>query len=208
MEDGDRDPDDLPPDVNMADLTAGERAALTKARKKRVSALQRVGELLAARAWEDQREARREDWRDLQELLAELRAAQQEDQDARAAMLTAMDRSSNSTNELTRAVTLLVQTHYGQTPPSHSCQQGPGAMATQALPPKRPQPGTSSAPQWAIVPQPPQAGPTATGPSTTAWPQRSSHRSPAQTPQAPGPHQPIHHNRVPVPPGPRTPRDP
>ncbi|KAL8213431.1 UNVERIFIED_CONTAM: hypothetical protein K2H54_065104 [Gekko kuhli] len=35
MENHDRDPDQLPPDVYMADLTAGERAALTKARKKR-----------------------------------------------------------------------------------------------------------------------------------------------------------------------------
>ncbi|KAL8220968.1 UNVERIFIED_CONTAM: hypothetical protein K2H54_056961 [Gekko kuhli] len=39
MEDSDRDPDHLPPDVNMADLTAGERTALTKARWKEPSLL-------------------------------------------------------------------------------------------------------------------------------------------------------------------------
>ncbi|KAL8177623.1 UNVERIFIED_CONTAM: hypothetical protein K2H54_014744 [Gekko kuhli] len=34
LENWDRDPEELPPDVYMADLTAGERSALTKARKK------------------------------------------------------------------------------------------------------------------------------------------------------------------------------
>ncbi|KAL8190755.1 UNVERIFIED_CONTAM: hypothetical protein K2H54_060567 [Gekko kuhli] len=61
LENQDRDPEQLPPDVYMADLTAGERSAFTKARKKRVSALQSVGELLAAQAREEHREAMRED---------------------------------------------------------------------------------------------------------------------------------------------------
>ncbi|KAL8182689.1 UNVERIFIED_CONTAM: hypothetical protein K2H54_061895 [Gekko kuhli] len=102
LENQDRDPEQLPPDIYMADLTAGERAAFTKARKKRVSALQSVGELLAAQAWEEHREAMREDHRNFQEFLTEMRTARQEDQDAHAMMLAAMERSLNSTDELTR----------------------------------------------------------------------------------------------------------
>ncbi|KAL8178511.1 UNVERIFIED_CONTAM: hypothetical protein K2H54_049803 [Gekko kuhli] len=63
MESRDRDPEELPPDVAMADLTAGERSALTKSRKKRVSALQSVGELIATQAREEHREAMRADER-------------------------------------------------------------------------------------------------------------------------------------------------
>ncbi|KAL8170051.1 UNVERIFIED_CONTAM: hypothetical protein K2H54_062403 [Gekko kuhli] len=104
LENQDRDPEQLPPDVYMADLTAGERAAFTKARKKRVSALQSVGELLAAQAQEEHRKAWREDRRDFQEFLMEMRAARQEDQDAHAMMLAAMERSLNSTDKLTQVV--------------------------------------------------------------------------------------------------------
>ncbi|KAL8219139.1 UNVERIFIED_CONTAM: hypothetical protein K2H54_008456 [Gekko kuhli] len=90
LENQDRDPEQLPPDVYMADLTAGERSALTKARKKRVSALQSVGELLAAQAREEHREAMREDQRNFQQFLTEMRSARQADEDARGVMLAAM----------------------------------------------------------------------------------------------------------------------
>ncbi|KAL8172662.1 UNVERIFIED_CONTAM: hypothetical protein K2H54_005752 [Gekko kuhli] len=93
----------------MGDLMAGEKAAFTKARKKRVTALQSVGELLVTQAREDHREARREDRRDFQDFLKEMRAARQEDKDARAMMLTAMERSVHSTDKLTRAISLLVR---------------------------------------------------------------------------------------------------
>ncbi|KAL8221176.1 UNVERIFIED_CONTAM: hypothetical protein K2H54_060565 [Gekko kuhli] len=75
MENRDRDPEELPPDVTMADLTAGERSALTKSRKKRVSALQSVGELIATQAREEHREAMRADERRYQEFLREMRCA-------------------------------------------------------------------------------------------------------------------------------------
>ncbi|KAL8219214.1 UNVERIFIED_CONTAM: hypothetical protein K2H54_013185 [Gekko kuhli] len=90
LENQDRDPEQLPPDVYMADLTAAERSALTKARKKRVSALQSVGELLAAQAREEHREAMREDQRNFQQFLTEMRSARQADEDARGVMLAAM----------------------------------------------------------------------------------------------------------------------
>ncbi|KAL8203050.1 UNVERIFIED_CONTAM: hypothetical protein K2H54_037315 [Gekko kuhli] len=109
LENQDRDPEQLPPDVYMADLMAGERSAFTKARKKRVSALQSVGELLAAQAREEHREAMREDQRNFQQFLTEMRAARQEDEDARGVMLAAMARSQKSMEELTSVVRLLVE---------------------------------------------------------------------------------------------------
>ncbi|KAL8175518.1 UNVERIFIED_CONTAM: hypothetical protein K2H54_027091 [Gekko kuhli] len=123
MQNHDRDPEQLPPDVYMGDLTAGEKAAFTKARKKWVTALQSVGELLAAQAREDHREARREDRRDFQDFLKEMRAARQEDKDARAMMLAAMERSVHSTDELTWAVSLLVRAQVGRLTPAHPCSQ-------------------------------------------------------------------------------------
>ncbi|KAL8221209.1 UNVERIFIED_CONTAM: hypothetical protein K2H54_061382 [Gekko kuhli] len=114
LENQDRDPEhelgcELPPDVYMADLTAGERSALTKARKKRVSALQSVGELLAAQAREEHREAMRADERHYQEFLKEMRSARQAEEDARGVMLAAMAQSNKCTQELTSVVSRLVE---------------------------------------------------------------------------------------------------
>ncbi|KAL8219376.1 UNVERIFIED_CONTAM: hypothetical protein K2H54_022157 [Gekko kuhli] len=162
MEDGNPDQEHLPPDINMADLTAGERAALTKARKKRVLALQSISECLAAQAQEDHREAQRKDQRDIQEFLVELRAAQQEDQEARAMMLAVLERSIHLTDELTRVVNLLVQTHCGRPTPAHPCHQDLGAVVADGVPADGSVPGNSSAVQWPMPPQPPQTAPPST----------------------------------------------
>ncbi|KAL8221074.1 UNVERIFIED_CONTAM: hypothetical protein K2H54_058504 [Gekko kuhli] len=109
MESRDRDPEELPPDVAMADLTAGERSALTKSRKKRVSALQSVGELIATQAWEEHREAMRADERRYQEFLREMRSARQAEEDARGRMLAALTESNECTRELTGVLSRLVE---------------------------------------------------------------------------------------------------
>ncbi|KAL8220799.1 UNVERIFIED_CONTAM: hypothetical protein K2H54_055091 [Gekko kuhli] len=145
---------ELPPDVYMVDLTAGERAAFTKARKKRVSALHSVGELLAAQAREEHREAMREDQRNFQQFLTEMRTARQEDQDARAMMLAAMERSLNSTDELTRVVSLLVQAQVAHLATSRARNQDLCAEAAQGVPSGRSAYGTDSGIQWHMPPQP------------------------------------------------------
>ncbi|KAL8174524.1 UNVERIFIED_CONTAM: hypothetical protein K2H54_048203 [Gekko kuhli] len=154
---------ELPPDVYMADLMAGERAAFTKARKKRVSALQSVGELLAAQPREEHREARREDRRNFQEFLTEMRTARQEDQDAHAMMLAAMERSLNSTDELTRIVSLLVQAQVAHLAMSQARNQDLRAEAAQGVPSGRSAYGTDSGIQWHMPPQPPLTFPPYTG---------------------------------------------
>ncbi|KAL8219072.1 UNVERIFIED_CONTAM: hypothetical protein K2H54_003234 [Gekko kuhli] len=64
----------LPPDVNMGDLTAGERAALITVRRRRVSAIQRVADRLADQAAEESRAAERAEQRRHEEVLTEMRA--------------------------------------------------------------------------------------------------------------------------------------
>ncbi|KAL8220829.1 UNVERIFIED_CONTAM: hypothetical protein K2H54_055366 [Gekko kuhli] len=117
----------LPPDVYMADLTA-------------------------AQAREEHREAMREDRRDFQEFLTEMRAARQEDQDARAVMLAAMERSQKSTDELTRVVSLLVQAQVVHLTTSQARNQDLRAEAAQGVPSGRSPYGTASGIQWHMPP--------------------------------------------------------
>ncbi|KAL8163072.1 UNVERIFIED_CONTAM: hypothetical protein K2H54_006229 [Gekko kuhli] len=173
LENQDRDPEQLPPDVYMADLTASERAAFTKARKKRISALQSVGELLAAQAWEEHREAQREDRRDFQEFLQEMRAARQEDQEARAMMLAAMDRSQNSTNKLTRVVSLLVQAHVVWLTTSQPPNQDLHPEAALGVSYGRSAHGTDSGIQWHMPPSHQRLSP----PTQVMLPKHSTHWS-------------------------------
>ncbi|KAL8206793.1 UNVERIFIED_CONTAM: hypothetical protein K2H54_025738 [Gekko kuhli] len=154
---------ELPPDVYMADLTAGEKAAFTKAREKRVSALQTVGELLVAQAREEHREAMREDHRNFQEFLTEMRTARQEDQDAHAMMLAAMERSLNSTDELTRVISLLVQAQVAHLATSQARNQNLRAEAAQGVPSGRSTYGTDNGIEWHVPPQPPLTFPPYTG---------------------------------------------
>ncbi|KAL8219307.1 UNVERIFIED_CONTAM: hypothetical protein K2H54_018337 [Gekko kuhli] len=64
----------LPPDANMENLTAGERAALITVRRRRVTALQRFANLLTDQAAEESRAAERAEQRRHEEVLAEMRA--------------------------------------------------------------------------------------------------------------------------------------
>ncbi|KAL8221130.1 UNVERIFIED_CONTAM: hypothetical protein K2H54_059879 [Gekko kuhli] len=145
---------ELQPDVYMADLMADERAAFTKARKKRVSALQSVGELLTAQTREEHREAMREDQRNFQQFLMEMRTARQEDQDAWAMMLAAMARSQKSTEELTRVVNLLVQAQVAHLATGQARNLDRCAEAAQGAPSGRAAYGTDSGIQWQMPPQP------------------------------------------------------
>ncbi|KAL8221092.1 UNVERIFIED_CONTAM: hypothetical protein K2H54_058882 [Gekko kuhli] len=154
LENQDRDPEQLPPNVYMADLTAGERAAFMKARKKRVSALQSIGELLAAQAREEHREAMREDQRNFQLFLTEMRTARQEDQDARAMMLAAMARSQKSTEELTSVVCLLVKAQVAHLATIQARNPERCTEAAQGAPSGRAAYGTDSGIQWKMPPQP------------------------------------------------------
>ncbi|KAL8190545.1 UNVERIFIED_CONTAM: hypothetical protein K2H54_055560 [Gekko kuhli] len=153
LENQDRDPEQLPPDVYMADLTAGERSAFTKARKKRVSALQSVGELLAAQAREEHREAMREDQRNFQQFLTEMRTARQEDEDARGMMLAAMARSQKSMEELTSVVRLLVEAQVAHLATIQARNPDRRAEAAQGAPSGRAAYGTDSGIQWQMPPQ-------------------------------------------------------
>ncbi|KAL8189869.1 UNVERIFIED_CONTAM: hypothetical protein K2H54_022840 [Gekko kuhli] len=108
-----QDPERLPPDVNMEDLTPGERAALITARRRRISALQRVADNLADRAAEESRAAERVEQRRHREVLEEMRAGRArdgEDREDRQAMRQAMDTSSAAIVDLSRAITMLVDT--------------------------------------------------------------------------------------------------
>ncbi|KAL8185543.1 UNVERIFIED_CONTAM: hypothetical protein K2H54_054525, partial [Gekko kuhli] len=103
----------LPLDVNMGDLTAGEKAALITARRRRVSALQCIADQLADQAMEESRAAERAEQRRHEEVLAEMRAGQagiEEDWEDWRAMRRAMETSSAAVVDLTHAVTLLVDT--------------------------------------------------------------------------------------------------
>ncbi|KAL8185523.1 UNVERIFIED_CONTAM: hypothetical protein K2H54_054393 [Gekko kuhli] len=153
LENQDRDPEQLPPDVYMADLTAGERSAFTKARKKRVSALQSIGELLAAQAREEHREAMREDQRNFQQFLTEMRTARQEDEDARGMMLTAMARFQKSMEELTSVVRLLVEAQVAHLATIQARNPDRRAEAAQGAPSGRTECGTDSGIQWQMPPQ-------------------------------------------------------
>ncbi|KAL8185570.1 UNVERIFIED_CONTAM: hypothetical protein K2H54_054969 [Gekko kuhli] len=92
----------LPPDVNMGDLTDGERAALSTVRRRWVSALERIGE--------EAREVERAEQRQHEEVLAELRASYAGDREECRAMHQSMDTSINAIVDLTHAVTQLVET--------------------------------------------------------------------------------------------------
>ncbi|KAL8181324.1 UNVERIFIED_CONTAM: hypothetical protein K2H54_053892 [Gekko kuhli] len=103
----------LPPDVNMEDLMSGERAALITARRRCISALQRVADNLADQDAEESRAAERAEQRRHQEVLEELRAGRARDgvdREDRQAMRRAMETSSAAIVDLTRAVSLLVDT--------------------------------------------------------------------------------------------------
>ncbi|KAL8189959.1 UNVERIFIED_CONTAM: hypothetical protein K2H54_059510 [Gekko kuhli] len=153
MENRDRDPEELPPDVTMADLTAGERSALTKSRKKRVSALQSVGELIATQAREEHREAMRADERRYQEFLREMRCARQAEENARERMLAAMTESNECTRELNNILTRLVEAQVAHLEATRARDQDRRAEAALGAPSGR---------QWQMPPQaltfPPYAG--------------------------------------------------
>ncbi|KAL8186692.1 UNVERIFIED_CONTAM: hypothetical protein K2H54_004916 [Gekko kuhli] len=138
MENRDRDPEELPPDVYMADLTAGERSALTKARKKRVSALQSVGELIATQAREEHREAMRADERRYQEFLREMRCAREAEEDARERMLAAMTESNQCTRELTGVLSRLVEAQVAHLEATRVRDPERRAEAAQGAPSGRP----------------------------------------------------------------------
>ncbi|KAL8221382.1 UNVERIFIED_CONTAM: hypothetical protein K2H54_066821 [Gekko kuhli] len=162
MESRDRDPEELPPDVAMADLTAGERSALTKSRKKRVSALQSVGELIATQAREEHREAMRADERRYQEFLREMRSARQAEEDARGRMLAALMESNECTRELTGVLSRLVEAQVAHLEAKRARDQDRRAEAALGAPPGRPASGNYSSIQWQMPPQalpfPPYAG--------------------------------------------------
>ncbi|KAL8212727.1 UNVERIFIED_CONTAM: hypothetical protein K2H54_056893 [Gekko kuhli] len=129
-----RDPGRLPPDVNMEDLTPGERAALITARRRRVSALQRVADNLADQSAEESRAAERAEQRRHQKVLEEMRAGRAhdgEDREDRQAMRRAMETSSAAIVDLTCAVTQLVDTIrlQGHQPP----QVGPMPQPAQDI---------------------------------------------------------------------------
>ncbi|KAL8190726.1 UNVERIFIED_CONTAM: hypothetical protein K2H54_059776 [Gekko kuhli] len=153
MENRDRDPEELPPDVTMADLTAGERSALTKSRKKRVSALQSVGELIATQAREEHREAMRADERRYQEFLREMRCARQAEENSRERMLAAMTESNECTRELNNILTRLVEAQVAHLEATRARDQDRRAEAALGAPSGR---------QWQMPPQaltfPPYAG--------------------------------------------------
>ncbi|KAL8220759.1 UNVERIFIED_CONTAM: hypothetical protein K2H54_054348, partial [Gekko kuhli] len=162
MESRDRDPEELPPDVAMADLTAGERSALTKSRKKRVSALQSVGELIATQAREEHREAMRADERRYQEFMREMRSARQAEEDARGRMLAALTESNECTRELTGVLSRLVEAQVAHLEAKRARDQDRRAEAALGAPPGRPASGNYSGIQWQMPPQalpfPPYAG--------------------------------------------------
>ncbi|KAL8163011.1 UNVERIFIED_CONTAM: hypothetical protein K2H54_002345 [Gekko kuhli] len=162
MESRDRDPEELPPDVAMADLTAGERSALTKSRKKRVSALQSVGELIATQAREEHREAMRADERRYQEFLREMRSARQAEEDARGRMLAALTESNECTRELTGVLSRLVEAQVAHLEAKRARDQDRRAEAALGAPSGRPASGNYSGIQWQMPPQalpfPPYAG--------------------------------------------------
>ncbi|KAL8197620.1 UNVERIFIED_CONTAM: hypothetical protein K2H54_034547 [Gekko kuhli] len=162
MESRDRDPEELPPDVAMADLTAGERSALTKSRKKRVSALQSVGELIATQAREEHREAMRADERRYQEFMLEMRSARQAEEDARGRMLAALTESNECTRELTGVLSRLVEAQVAHLEAKRARDQDRRAEAALGAPPGRPVSGNYSGIQWQMPPQalpfPPYAG--------------------------------------------------
>ncbi|KAL8213550.1 UNVERIFIED_CONTAM: hypothetical protein K2H54_066710 [Gekko kuhli] len=162
LENRDRDPEELPPDVYMADLTAGERSALTKARKKRVSALQSVAELLAAQAREEHREAMRADERRYQEFLKEMRCARQAEEDAREMMLAAMTESNECARELTSVLSRLVEAQVAHLEAKRARDPFRRAEAAQGAPSGRAAYGDYSGIQWQMPPQaftfPPYAG--------------------------------------------------
>ncbi|KAL8175610.1 UNVERIFIED_CONTAM: hypothetical protein K2H54_001197 [Gekko kuhli] len=167
LETRDRDPEELPPDVHMADLTAGERSALTKARKKRVSALQSVGELLAAQAREEHREAMRADERRYQDFLKEMRSARQAEEDARGVMLAALTQTNKCTQELTSVVSRLVEAQVAHLEAKRARDPYRRAEAAQGAPSGRAAYGDYSGIQWQMPPQaftfPPYAGAGAQG---------------------------------------------
>ncbi|KAL8221190.1 UNVERIFIED_CONTAM: hypothetical protein K2H54_060990 [Gekko kuhli] len=160
VESRDRDPEELPPDVAMADLTAGERSALTKSRKKRVSALQSVGELIATQAREEHREAMRADERRYQEFLREMRSARQAEEDARGRMLAALTESNECTRELTGVLSRLVEAQVAHLEAKRARDRR--AEAALGAPSGRPASGNYSGIQWQMPPQalpfPPYAG--------------------------------------------------
>ncbi|KAL8178193.1 UNVERIFIED_CONTAM: hypothetical protein K2H54_035549 [Gekko kuhli] len=162
MENRDRDPEELPPDVAMADLTAGERSALTKLRKKRVSALQSVGELIATQAREEHREAMRADERRYQEFLREMRSARQAEEDSWGRMLAAMTESNECTRELTSVLSRLVEAQVAHLEATRARDQDRRAEAALGAPTGRPASGNYSGIQWQMPPQaltfPPYAG--------------------------------------------------
>ncbi|KAL8194246.1 UNVERIFIED_CONTAM: hypothetical protein K2H54_009439 [Gekko kuhli] len=162
MESRDRDPEELPPDVAMADLTAGERSALTKSRKKRVSALQSVGELIVTQAREEHREAMRADERRYQEFMLEMRSARQAEEDARGRMLAALTESNECTRELTGVLSRLVEAQVAHLEAKRARDQDRRAEAALGAPPGRPASGNYSGIQWQMPPQaltfPPYAG--------------------------------------------------
>ncbi|KAL8220580.1 UNVERIFIED_CONTAM: hypothetical protein K2H54_049824 [Gekko kuhli] len=122
----------------MADLTAGERSALTKSRKKRVSALQSVGELIATQAREEHREAMRADERRYQEFLREMRSARQAEEDARGRMLAALTESNECTRELTGVLSRLVEAQVAHLEAKRARDQDRRAEAALGAPPGRP----------------------------------------------------------------------
>ncbi|KAL8187438.1 UNVERIFIED_CONTAM: hypothetical protein K2H54_048674 [Gekko kuhli] len=74
-----RDPDDIPPGSAMVDLSPASRMALKKSRQKRVSALNRVGDMMLRQSSREHLAMMEHVSRQHGEILAEMRAAREED---------------------------------------------------------------------------------------------------------------------------------
>ncbi|KAL8219251.1 UNVERIFIED_CONTAM: hypothetical protein K2H54_015961 [Gekko kuhli] len=136
-----RDPERLPPDVNMGDLTEAERAAVSMARRRRVSALEHVGAELADQAREEARDVKRAEQRRHEEVLVELRACRAgdpENREERRAMRCFMEMSSSAIIHLMHAVTQLVEAvrlHDPVAEPPQAATRTVGPGAAMAEPP-------------------------------------------------------------------------
>ncbi|XP_060094421.1 zinc finger and SCAN domain-containing protein 29-like [Heteronotia binoei] len=104
-----RDPDNIPPGTLMSELTPRTRLAVMRARKKRVSALQKVGENLAKEASRENRALMQSAREEHQELLEELRASRHAEDVSRESMQGFMKAAATSLSDISKTLVPLVQ---------------------------------------------------------------------------------------------------
>lgn len=97
-------PSDIPPGVTLADLSPSSRLALQRAKRKRVSAIQRVGEMMLQQSSREHRAMLEAGRKESELFLQEMRAARKQEKEGTDTMCSLFREALTTLKDISRAM--------------------------------------------------------------------------------------------------------